>query len=238
MTPRSKDLFIGRHDLLRQRRLERGLPAEQAPWPSARRLLALGGGLGSGLLALVLFSWVLISLRSRVVTAEIARLSTVPAELQALEGQLRSEKGAFDQLTKRNEALAGGLVAVSSGSALLQQLAELTPQGVQITEATVSGQALALKGRADEPDPFTRVNAFSLLLAYAPMFKPDVRVIKLSREAPPSDPKTAPAAKMGWDIGVNLASLKQAQQLSLLRQLGADGMAKRLQDLSRMGVMP
>ena len=237
MTPTRADLFIDGHDLLRQRRLERGLPAEQAPLPSAHRLLALGGGLGSALLALVLFSWVLITLRNRLVTAEIARLSAVPAELQALEGQLRSEKGALDQLTQRNDGLARGLVAVSSGSALLQQLVELTPQGVQITEATVSGQAVALKGRADDPDPFTRVNAFSLLLAYSPMFKPDVRVIKLSREAPSADPK-APPVRISWDVGVNLASLKPAQQLSLLRKLGADGMAKRLQDLSRMGLMP
>jgi len=237
MTPPRTDLFLPAHDLLRQRRLERGLPAEQAALPSARRLLVLGGSLGSALLALVLVSWVLISVRSRIVAAEVARLSTIPGEVQALEGQVRSEKGSLDQLTKRNDGLAGGLVAVSSGSALLQQLAELTPQGVQITEATVSGPALALKGRADEPDPFTRVNAFSLLLAYSPMFKPDVRVIKLSREAPPNDPKAAPA-RMGWDVGVNLASLKPAQQLSLLRRLGADGMAKRLQELSRMGVMP
>ena len=35
-------LFADSQDLLRQRRLERGLPAEPAPVPSARRLLLLG----------------------------------------------------------------------------------------------------------------------------------------------------------------------------------------------------
>lgn len=110
-------LFADSQDLLRQRRLERGLPAEPAAVPSARRLLVFGGSLGSGLLALVLASWALISLRDRMVTAEIARMSAVPGQLQQLEGQLRDGKGKLDQLTKANETLAQGLVAVASGSA-------------------------------------------------------------------------------------------------------------------------
>lgn len=141
-------LFADSQDLLRQRRLERGLPAEQAPVPSARRLLVFGGSIGSALLVMVLASWALISLRDRMVTGEIARMSAVPGQLQAMEAQLRDEKGKLDQQTKSNEALAQGLVAVASGSALLTQLAQLTPQGVQITEATVAGQGLSLKGRA------------------------------------------------------------------------------------------
>jgi type IV pilus assembly protein PilN len=167
-----------------------------------------------------------------MVAAEVARMSFVPGQLQALDTQLREEKAKLDQQTKANEGLARGLVAVASGSALLTQLAQLTPQGVQITQATVSGQSLSLKGRADEPSAFTRVNALSLLLAYAPLFQPDqVRVIKLSREA-------AAVPAVGWDLAAGFATLKPAEQLPLLRKLGADGMVKRLQDLARTGVLP
>ena len=233
-------LFADSQDLLRQRRLERGLPAEPAPVPSARRLLLLGGAIGSAVLGLVLASWVLISLRDRMVTDEIGRMNAVPGQLQSLEAELRTEKGKLDQQTKSNEALAQGLVAVASGSALLTQLAQLTPQGVQITEATVSGPSLSLKGRADEPAAFTRVNALSLLLAYAPLFKPDdVRVIKLTREAAGGAPGAASVVPaVSWDLAAGLATLKPAEQLPVLRKLGADGMVKRLQDLARMGVMP
>ena len=233
-------LFADSQDLLRQRRLERGLPAEPAPVPSARRLLLLGGAIGSAVLGLVLASWVLISLRDRMVTDEIGRMNAVPGQLQSLEAELRTEKGKLDQQTKSNEALAQGLVAVASGSALLTQLAQLTPQGVQITEATVSGPSLSLKGRADEPAAFTRVNALSLLLAYAPLFKPDdVRVIKLTREAAGGAPGAASVVPaVSWDLAAGLATLKPAEQLPLLRKLGADGMVKRLQDLARTGVLP
>ena len=233
-------LFADSQDLLRQRRLERGLPAEPAPVPSARRLLLLGGTIGSAVLGLVLASWVLISLRDRMVTDEIGRMNAVPGQLQSLEAELRTENSKLDQQTKSNEALANGLVAVASGSALLTQLAQLTPQGVQITEATVSGPSLSLKGRADEPAAFTRVNALSLLLAYAPLFNPnDVRVIKLTREVAGGSPGAASVVPaVSWDLAAGLATLKPAEQLPVLRKLGADGMVKRLQDLARMGVLP
>ena len=223
-------LFTDPQDLLRQRRLERGLPAEPAPIPAARPLLLLGSAIGAAALLLVVISWGLILLRTRAVAAEVERLNAVPGQLQSLEGRLRADKAQLDQQTRINETLAGGLVAVSSGSALVSQLAQLTPQGVQILEATVSGQSLSLKGRADEPGAFTRINALSLLLSYAPLFKPDeVRVIKLTREGP---------SAVSWEITAGLASLKPAQQLPLLRRLGADGMVTRLQDLARTGVLP
>ena len=223
-------LFTDPQDLLRQRRLERGLPAEPAPIPAARPLLLLGSAIGAAALLLVVISWGLILLRTRAVAAQVERLNAVPGQLQSLEGRLRADKAQLDQQTRINETLAGGLVAVSSGSALVSQLAQLTPQGVQILEATVSGQSLSLKGRADEPGAFTRINALSLLLSYAPLFKPDeVRVIKLTREGP---------SAVSWEITAGLASLKPAQQLTLLRRLGADGMVTRLQDLARTGVLP
>lgn len=235
----SAPLFADTQDLLRQRRLERGLPAEHVPVPSARRLLVVGGSIGSALLVMVLAGWALISLRDQLVVAEIARMSLIPGQLQSLETQLRDEKGKLDQQAKSNEALAQGLVAVASGSALLTQLAQLTPQGVQITEATVAGQNLSLKGRADEPFAFTRVNALSLLLSYAPLFQPDaVRVIKLTREAAGAPGAAATVPAVSWDLAAGLATLNPAEKLSLLRKLGADGMVKRLQELARTGVLP
>lgn len=236
-------LIFRPQDQLRQRRLERGLPAEPAPFASARRLLLMGAGVGSGLIALVLFSWGLIALRHRLVSAEIATLSAIPAQLQVLETQLRTDQARLAQLNKSTNALASGLVAASSGSALVTQLGQLAPQGVQITEAAVSGPALALKGKADDPGAFTRVNALTLLLAYAPLFKPnEVKVVKLNRDAAaPSGPANAPAAgpaPVGWDLSAGLATLKPGDLLPVLRKLGADGMARRLQDLARMGVLP
>jgi type IV pilus assembly protein PilN len=234
--------FTDTQDLLRQRRLERGLPAEAPQLASAQRLLLLGSSIGTGLLAVVLFGWGLICLRQQMVTAEIDRMSGIPGQLQTLESQLRIEKGKLDVVTKSNQGLARGLVAVSSGSALVSQLTQLIPQGAQITEATVSGNAVNLKGRSDDPGSFARVNAFSLLLAYAPLFKPDgVRVVKISREISsangPAVSVVQSPAWVNWELTAGLAELKPADQLLILRKLGSDGMGERLQQLARMGLL-
>lgn len=231
-------LFADSQDLLGQRRLERGLEPAPPRLVSARRLLLTGGVIGTAALGCVLGAWALILLRNQMLSVEIARLGMVPAQLQALELKLRSEKSKLEQQSKSTEALARGLVAVSSGSALMTQFTRLTPQGVQITDLGVSGQALSLKGRADDPGAFTRINALSLLLAYDPLFKPDaVRVLKLNRESMDASKATARPGMM-WELAAGLAQLKSAQQLPLLRKLGADGMATRLQDLQRMGILP
>lgn len=230
--------FADVQDLLRQRRLERGLPPEPPPLSSARRLLLLGSAIGAGALGLVLMIWALLLIRTQIVSAEIGRMRGVPGQLQNLENQLRTQKSLLDNQTKSNDTLVGGLVAVSSGSALVSQLSQLTPQGVQITDVTVSGQTLSLKGRADDPGAFTKINALSLLLAYEPLFKPDdVRVIKLSRD-PVDASKGVVLPQVSWELGAGLAQLKPSQQLPLLRKLGSDGMVTRLQDLARLGVLP
>ena len=231
--------LVDQQDLLRQRRLERGLPAEAPQLASAQRLLLIGTGLGTGLLALVLFSWVFLAFRDRMVSDEISRMSGVPGQLLSMETALRNGQGKLDQQTKSNTVLVRGLVAVSSGSALVTQLAQLTPQGVQITEATVSGSSLTLKGLANDPGAFARVNALSLLLAYAPLFQPDVKVVKLLRsDASAAAKGQATLPPVTWELAATLKPLKPDEQMSVLQRLGADGMLARLKDLARTGVLP
>jgi len=230
-------LLTDAQDLLGQRRLEQGLPPSPQRFASARRLLLTGSAIGGAVVGVVLVIWGLLLIRNRMLSEEIAKLGAVPAQLQALELRLRTQKSKFDQQSKSTEALARGLVAVSSGSALMTQLSRLTPQGVQIVDLSVSGQAVSLKGRADDPGAFTRINALSLLLAYDPLFKPDaIRVIKLNRDLGDAAKLAAPPVVM-WELAAGLSQLKPSQQLPLLRKLGADGMATRLQDLERMGIL-
>lgn len=222
--------FLAPQDLLRQRRLDRGLPAQPPPLAEARPLLLLGGSIGTAALALVLATTGLLAIRQAQVAAELGSMQGVPLQVQTLETQVRAEQAKLNKLSQGNEALARGLVALSSGSALVTQLALLTPQGVQLTEVSVQGQTLSLKGLADDPGAFARVNAFSLLLAGSPLVRAgEVRVVKLSREGS--------APNVSWELSAALASPPPAEQLPLLQRLGADGMAARLRDLLSLGVL-
>ncbi len=220
-------------DLLRQRRLERGLPPAAEPLQPARSLLVRGVALGGGVLAAVFGIWGGLLWRQAQLNEQLAGLRGIPAQVQALEGQALGQRRRLSTIQRSNEGLAKGLVAVSSGSALLAQLTQITPQGVQLTDVQVQAGSLKLKGVAADPQAFRRVNGLSLLLAESPLFQPkSVKVVKLSREA------SKPAAPVDWDLTAAFATLPASQQLRLLQSLGAEGLAKRLQILERAGVLP
>lgn len=227
-------------DLLRRRRVARGMPADPAVGGSPRQLLQQGGVVGISLVLLVLVGAVMAGQRRSQVAVELAALSNTPLLIRGLEIQLRGEQQQLRRQGEANAALARGLVALSSGSALISQLAAVTPDRVQITEASVNGQTLRLKGLAADPAPLERVNAMSLLLAQSPLFKPDVRVIQLWRPlpTPQTNAKAPPVQPVHWELRAELATPTPQQQLALLQRLGADGMATRLQELQRTGLMP
>ena len=220
-------------DLLRQRRLERGLPPAAEPLQPARSLLVRGVALGGGVLVAVFGIWGGLLWRQGQLNQQLAGLRGIPVQVQALEGQALGQRRRLSTIQRINEGLAKGLVAVSSGSALLAQLTQITPQGVQLTDVQVQAGSLKLKGVAADPQAFRRVNGLSLLLAESPLFQPkSVKVVKLSREA------SKPAAPVDWDLTAAFATLPAPQQLRLLQSLGAEGLAKRLQILERAGVLP
>ena len=220
-------------DLLRQRRLERGLPPAADPLQPARTLLVRGAALGGGALAAVMGVWGFVLWRQALLNQQLEGLRGLPVQVEALEAQALAQRRRLSTIQRSNEGLAKGLVAVSSGSALLAQLTQITPQGVQLTDVQVQAGSLKLKGVAADPQAFRRVNGLSLLLAESPLFQPkSVKVVKLSREA------SKPAAPVDWDLTAAFTTLPAPQQLRLLQSLGAEGLAKRLQILERAGVLP
>ena len=220
-------------DLLRQRRLERGLPPAAEPLQPAHSLLVRGVALGGGVLVAVFGIWGGLLWRQAQLNQQLEGLRGIPVQVQALEGQALGQRRRLSTIQRSNEGLAKGLVAVSSGSALLALLTLITPQGVQLTDVQVQAGSLKLKGVAADPQAFRRVNGLSLLLAESPLFQPKtVKVVKLSREA------SKPAAPVDWDLTAAFATLPAPQQLRLLQSLGSEGLAKRLQILERAGVLP
>ena len=221
-------------DLLRQRRAERGLPAQGSTFPEARGLLLRGGAVGGGLMAAVVGGWLWIGFRQGQVNEALQGARGIPAQLQSLESQAQRRRRDLSMLKRSAEGLAQGLVAVSSGSALLTQLMAITPVGVQLTDVRVQGMGLSLSGLAADPQGFRRVNPLSLSLSGSPLIQPgSIKVVKVSRdgtEAKPGDP-------VAWQLKAGFATLAAGQQLQLLQQLGADGMARRLQILQRAGLL-
>ncbi|MCP9850017.1 PilN domain-containing protein [Cyanobium sp. Morenito 9A2] len=233
----------GSVDLLRQRRLELGLPERPEAPPDLSRLLVLGGLAGAGLVLLSLLVWLGLRFRLQVLQAEVAQLADVPAQVQGMKGALAASIGRVKTLKTANKGLTEGLVGVRSGSALLTQLAMITPAGVQLTNGDVQGNSLTLKGVAADPQAFRRINALQLQLANAPMFEAGgIEVVKVSREPAPASaqapPGSAPPTKVTFEMKAEFSPAAKSSNLAELQRLGAEGMAQRMRVLARAGVLP
>jgi type IV pilus assembly protein PilN len=227
-------------DLLREQRLQRGLPAAAAPLIPARQLLLKGSAGGAALAAIVLLVWGWIALRQHQVNTQLDGLRAIPPQVVALENQTLSLRRQITQQERSNTALAQGLADVSSSSALLAALGRATLEGMQLTEVAVRARNLALKGVALDPQAFWRINSFQLLLGRSPLLaQASVKVKKLSREAASNADKGPPQLPpVGWEINAAFQTIPPEQQQQVLKALGADGMARRLQILKQAGVLP
>ncbi|MFZ9167885.1 PilN domain-containing protein [Vulcanococcus sp.] len=221
-----------RLDLLQERRRQRGLPDPATHWLPARRLLLAGGAVGSALVALVVLLALAMAWRQQQVAAALDGLRPIAAEVEVLERRVTQTRRAKSQVQRSNEGLAQGLVAVSSGSALLTQLMAVTPEGVQLTEVRAQGDGLVLKGVASDPQAFRRVNSLSLLLARSPLLESrSLKVVNLQRDGEAS-------TGVNWELSARFGVLPAPQLLEVLQALQADGLARRLRLLQSAGVLP
>ncbi len=183
-------------------------------------------------MALVFLLSLGLALRQQQLTEALAGLRGISAEVELLETRVTKARRAKAQVQRSSEGLAKGLVAVSSGSALLTQLMAVTPEGVQLTEVRAQGDGLVLKGLALDPQAFRRVNSLSLLLAQSPLVEPrSVKVVQLQRDGDAG-------SGVNWELSARFGALPAPRMLQVLQALQADGLAKRLRLLQAAGVLP
>lgn len=231
-------------DLLRERRRALGHDSILPYLPGRRPLLRRGVLIGGGVLALIAAASALVFLRQLVIQLQMARLERYEAEATGLRTQLASRKAGLNQLVATNRGLADALTTVRTTSALLTDLQLRTPSGIQLTEASASGPSLVLKGRSTDPLAFARINALQLELDRSPLFKGGAVNIKKVQREPAKSGSIAPDAPppgpepVAFEISGPFDKLAASRQLEVLRGLGADGMARRLELLQKEGLLP
>ena len=216
-------------DLLQQRRLELGLPLQQAPVPSMLSLV-LKGGIGA-LVLVMLAVLILLGLqhRQQVVQAEIDALNPVEGRVGDAKARLRAMTLSRSTLEQQTQAIAEQLVAVRSGSALLEQLRQVTPQGVRLVSVDANPSKLLIKGESQGTDAFERINALDLNLEALPgMLLDGTTVVKAQADK---------QGRIAFSLEAKLdPALKPTP--AHLRGLGAEGLARRLELLQGEGVLP
>lgn len=219
-------------DLLRERRIELGLPAQPDPFVPARLLLRRGALLGGAALLVSLVLTAVLNWRGQQQQQQLESLAPLAQRLTAAEAQMRRLRTKSAAVNKETIRIAQQLVAFPGGSPLLEQLRRVTPVGVQLQELSVGEAQIQLSGRVqigDNPGPLERINAFALSLSQLPITREQgVKVMKITREDG-DDP--AVTFSMEW-------ALNPKVRLSLvqLQELGAIGLAERYLLIEQRGV--
>ena len=126
-----------RPDLLRDRRLELGLPPTPPPLRQARGLVLLGSGVGLVLVVLIAaFQW-LAQAREQTLQGQVDRMAMVEQRARRLNSKLKTVTVRSNALDKDTRQIVSQLVAVRSGSAFLERLRRVMPQGVQLPSVRV-----------------------------------------------------------------------------------------------------
>ena len=159
-------------DLLQQRRLELGLPLEPAPRPPPFFLVLRGGIAGLVLVMLALLTLVGFQLRLQLLQAELDVLNPVEKRVGDAKARLRAMSSRRSTLEQQTQSIAKQLVAVRSGSALLDQLRQVTPQGVRLVSVDASPTKLLFKGESQGTDAFERINALDPTLKHCQKCSP------------------------------------------------------------------
>ena len=216
-------------DLLQQRRLELGLPLKPVPVSPLFSLVLKGGIAGVVLVMLALLTLVGLQHRQQLLQDEIDALNFVEKRVGDAKARLRSMSSRRSTLEQQTQSIAEQLVAVRSGSALLEQLRRVTPQGVRLVSVDANPSKLLIKGESQGMDAFERINALDLNLEALPDMLPDsTTVVK------------AVADKQGRIAFTLEAKLDPVMKPTPehLRGLGAKGLARRLELLQDQGVLP
>ena len=231
-------------DLLRQRRESLGVDSLAEALADRPSLLRNGALIAAATVGTVLGALALVFVSHQVVKARMGELVQYEGEANALRAELQGRQARVQALVDANRRLADRLTNVRTSSALLSELQLRTPEGVQLLSAAAGEEKLVIRGRADDPLAFARINAMQLDLKRSPFLIGDQLVIdKLERENEATTPED-PRRRRGlpppvvFSITAPFARLQPQQLLEVMRSLGAEGMVKRLQLVQSEGLMP
>ena len=234
-------------DFLREKREKEGLPSMAEVLPSRAALIRLGCLIGGSLLLGVLVLTGLTWLQHEANKGNAQKVDETKRQIKSARQRSEELETSFNQVNGANRKRASDLATLRSSAALLSELQLRTPEKVQIKSVQLSDMALQVKGVAVEPMAFSRINALQLSLKQSPLLAKDINLIKVERLPAVSKPlpveKAAnPSALLtpttvSFELNAPLATLKPKQKVAVLRVLGAEGMAGRLELLEREGLL-
>ena len=217
-------------DLLRQRRIELGLPAASPPLRPAWVVLGMGAGIGTVVVLIVLtVYWQLLN-REQELQQTLARLTPLEQRVAKAKSRLKKSTTSAAKLEQDTEQITTQLVSLRSGSAFLEQLRRVTPVGISLQTVVVQPVQLRINGLAHpngRADGYEQINAITLNFESLPAVPLGSAFVEKAQGT------DADSTNFILQVGIDPSIKPTPQQL---RELGADGLASRFEFLQKQGL--
>ena len=217
-------------DLLRQRRIELGLPAASPPLRPAWVVLGMGAGIGAVVVLIVLtVYWQLLN-REQELQQTLAQLTPLEQRVAKAKSRLKKSTTSAAKLQQDTAKITAQLVSVRSGSAFLEQLRRTTPVGVSLQSVAVQPAQLRMNGLAyskGNAGGLEQINAFTINLESLPAVPMESAVVQKAQAGDGN------SITFSLQIGIDLSVKSTVKQL---RDLSADGLAARFEFLQKQGL--
>ena len=223
-------------DLLRNRRKEAGQSALN--FIPTNRLRNKGLFIGTSFISLSLLACLYAFIINQGLDREIKNLNLQVESYNQLKNDFSKTINEIRQTIQTNKQIAKGIKGIRSGSALLSEIKEISPNTIQIKNLSVKKNKLTIKGQSFQPDALESINAFKLQLENSLIIDHKNIFLVNAKEGSSSDIKainSLPKKILKFNIIANFSNLDSDKLKAHLERLGSFGLAKRIDRLKMEG---
>ena len=156
----------------------------------------------------------------------VAELAPVEARVGDAQSRLQSMAQKRQALNQQTNRIVAQLVALRSGSALLEQMRQVTPQGIRLLSVAALSSKLMIKGEAEGVDAFERINAFVLNLEMQQELHMNGTAVVQAKA------NEKGRIEFGLESAIDSSVRATPERL---RELGSEGLARRYELLLEQG---
>ena len=224
-------------DLLNRRRDEQ---EEKIYFRSNRNVIATGFLIGSSFMLLILIGYIYNSYKKSEYRQEINILQKDSTKFDTLILKSNKYQRQFNEIKNFNDKLAISISGLSSGSALISEIKNITPKDIYLNSLSSNDSDLELQGEVKSEIGLSIINAFILKLQSSPFLEKD-NIYLESIEAKENNKLNSSnrISNKSYEFKINAklsTNYKKIDNIKLI-ELGSEGLASRINILKDAGFL-
>ena len=224
-------------DLLNRRRDEQ---EEKIYFRSNRNVIATGFLIGSSFMLLILIGYIYNSYKKSEYRQEINILQKDATKFDTLILKSNKYQRQFNEIKNFNENLAISISGLSSGSALISEIKNITPKDIYLNSLSSNDSDIELQGEVKSEIGLSIINAFILKLQSSPFLEKDNIYIE-SIEAKENNKLNSSNRKSNksYEFKINAKLSTNYNEIDNIKliELGSEGLASRINILKDAGFL-